>query len=745
MHSKSKLIVFFIICGFLFLIGSSVLISQESKPLKKEDKKKAKKVKNNKPKVLHYEVTVTATRKKTDTFNVAKPVSVVNTKKIEEKAPNNVTDLLTELPGVDVNGVGANQSRPVIRGFRGQRILLLEDGIRMNNSRRQQDFGEIPSIVDVSSVEKVEVVRGPASVLYGSDAIGGVINIISKIPENFDNKNKIFGNLGYRYSDMDKQSKEFLTLGGNYKKLSFSFSGNLRKTDSYNAPAGTFGLITLDDETLVSDTGVKDYGFNFNLDYRFSSKSHLVFKYQYYNAEDAGFGFVEPDLYNPGDARVQIQYPEQKVDKYVLKYENNDLNFVLADHFSLTGYRTNNVRDLFMNIFIPFGIPGMPSAGIDLETTNHTDITTYGFRLEFNKAISNHIFTYGIDFYNDSSTNADTSFQQMVGFGPPRTLEDNDTPQLPYASYGSLGVFIQDEISLLSKLSVIFGLRYQSVSAKTKVTPGLDGETLYDSKDSTVVGAANILYSINDNLRLVFSVGRGFRSPNLIERFFHGMTPEGSGFQERNPELKAESSLNFDLGLKYRTRNFYFEGTYFNNLIKDGIRIREQDEEIIIGGQSIGLWKNENVDELRMSGVELMGKYYFDFGVSAMVNFTWMESDNVGNPEQPYSDSYSSKFNFGLRYDDPKKIFWIAYDLRMNGEQKNVDLGIKNPLGDIIPGFTVHNISAGITLFRNSSFPQQLGVIFGNITDTLYSEFSNASFFRPAPKRHIVLTWSTRF
>jgi hypothetical protein len=97
-----------------------------------------------------------------------------------------------------------------------------------------------------------------------------------------------------------------------------------------------------------------------------------------------------------------------------------------------------------------------------------------------------------------------------------------------------------------------------------------------------------------------------------------------------------------------------------------------------------------------------------------------------------------------VRYDHPKRLFWVGYDLRINGEQKDVLL-VQNPIGDIIPGFVVHSVSAGITLFKNSSFPQHLGIIIGNLTNVLYSEFSNASFFRPAPKRHIVLTWSTRF
>ena len=92
------------------------------------------------------------------------------------KYPDGVADLFRNLPGVDVTGVGPNQTRLIVRGQQGQRILLAEDGIRLNNSRRQQDFGELPAFTDINSTSRVEVIRGPASVLYGTDAIGGVVN-----------------------------------------------------------------------------------------------------------------------------------------------------------------------------------------------------------------------------------------------------------------------------------------------------------------------------------------------------------------------------------------------------------------------------------------------------------------------------------------------------------------------------------------------------------------------------------------
>ena len=150
--------------------------------------------------------TVTATGTEVDTFEVATPVTVVSALEIEQKAPNNAADLLREQPGVDINGVGVNQARPIIRGQRGLRVLFLENGLRMNNARRQSDFGEIPGLVGMNSVQTMEVVRGPASVLYGSDAIGGVLNLITRKPPYRDGA---FGggSIGVRYSSVDEQQQ----------------------------------------------------------------------------------------------------------------------------------------------------------------------------------------------------------------------------------------------------------------------------------------------------------------------------------------------------------------------------------------------------------------------------------------------------------------------------------------------------------------------------------------------------------
>src|SRR5437763_8048794 len=186
------------------------------------------------------ETTVTATGSKRDVFEIATPVTVIREETIEQQSPQNAAELLREQPGVDINGVGPNQGRPVIRGQRGLRVLFLENGLRLNNPRRQTDFGEVTGLVDLNSVSTIEVVRGPASVLYGTDAIGGVLNLISKEP-SFEAKTNLNGFVEGRYSSSGKLASGSAGVNGRIGALTMQLGGTKRQVDDYDAPSGTFG------------------------------------------------------------------------------------------------------------------------------------------------------------------------------------------------------------------------------------------------------------------------------------------------------------------------------------------------------------------------------------------------------------------------------------------------------------------------------------------------------------------------
>ena len=678
-------------------------------------------------------IAVTATRSPKDVFLTPAPVDVLDRADIRTRAPNSVADLFRGLAGLDVNGVGLNQVRPVIRGQRGQRILLLSDGQRLNNSRRQQDFGEVPALVDVAAVDRVEVVRGPASVLYGSDAIGGVVNVITRSPETTG----LHGSGGARYSAADDQERVYGNAAGRFGRWGVQVGGAVRGSRDYDAPAGSFGNITLADPTRVNDTGGSDWSVDAYLGYRVAEHHEVFARLDRYDADTAGFGYIDPAAYAPGDPTIRITYPAQTFTKVGFGYRGSGLGSVLADRLEVLGYVQDNERKLDLDVFIP--IPGPPGAGVDIDQRNWTDLRTLGARVEAKKlATASLALTYGVDVFRDRSANTDSNVTRLVGMGP-IPPEIDTVPSVPNATYTSAGVFAQGDLALASRFSVILGARYQHVRAATEPTPGVTTPTT-TSTDQTVVGAASGIYRVSEAVSLIGTVGRAFRSPNLVERFFNGLTPEGIAYQSPNPDLRAETSLNLDLGMRVRAGRVYAEGFLFQNDIRDGIRIAATGDSV----NGLPEYQNTNVDQLRFRGVELSGQVRGPAGTSLVVAFTHLDSENVRDPSNPVGESFSTSYRAALRFDDPRDRFFVQYELRGNGDRQDVLPGT-NPVGATLPGFVVHNARAGVTVFRRGLHTQRLGLAVLNFTDVLYAEFANVSFFRPETGRSLLLTYDVTF
>lgn len=682
---------------------------------------------------------VTATRAPRLNFQLAAPVAVVGADEIERLAPNSAADLFRDLPGLDVNGVGPSQGRPIIRGQRGQRILLLEDGLRMNNTRRQQDFGELPALVDPRSLRRVEVVRGPASVLYGSDAIGGVVNLITDEPPPLLEGDVFGGSLRYVYRGDGDQQRPSGTVFGRRGKLGFTASATFRDAEPYLAPAGTFGGVTLADDAVVNDTGVEDRNLALRLSYDVNPRHRLSAKIATYSAQNTGFGFVNNEALGAiGDPTIQILYPDQNVERFTVGYEGLDLGFALADRFDVKAYYSNNERDFDLDIFIPFS-PQTPEAGISVVTDNFTDIETLGLRAEAARVVSDWlVLTYGGDYFNDDSRSTDHNVTQLVGAGPPDP-QISDVPTVPNSDYRSGGVFAQGELQLHERASLIVGARYQRVSAEARQTPNVETPPS-DFSDGTFVAAANLLVSLTPHLNLAANLGRGFRGPNLIELFFSGPTPEGRGFQLRNPDLESETSLNVDVGLKLDTDRMAAEIFYFRNNVKHGIRAEPTGQTV----DAFDEFRNVNVDEIRYRGVDFAVELRPADGLGVGGSFSWLDSEDVLNPGNPIGESYGSKLTGHVRYVDPGGRFWGEWRLRHNGESSDGQV-LTGPVGTVLPSFTVQDIRAGARLFRRQGVDTGVVLSVTNLTNELYAEASNASFFRPQPRRSAQLALSLSF
>lgn len=685
-------------------------------------------------------VTVTATRAPTDVRAVPAPVSVLDSARIREQAPNNAADLLREAPGVDVVGTGPNQVRPAIRGQRGQRILLLQDGLRLNNNRRQQDFGELPALVDVEQIERIEVVRGPSSVLYGSDAIGGVINLISRTPRA-DGRALVRGNFGYRYAGAGDQQRGDGSITLSRGAFALTAGGSLRNAGNYSVPGGSFGDLTLPDDVRLQDSGVRDRSLNLHAAWLGNGRSSGWLRHDRYQARDAGFGFVEPRILGDTSTRIALTYPWQNVQKTSAGVNFSSLGLPVADRVDLSLYTQGNDRDFnsFVDVYIPAG-PGR-TAVVNSRSFNTTDVRSSGLRLEAAKVLSRVIFTYGIDAVRDDATATDSSYSRTTGFGPTPIVSSSTRPSLPDADMRNVGLFLQGDWRLHDRFSVITGVRYHDVHAETRRTAGLPDSTAgLVADNNTTVYAVNGIYRINEYVSAVATYGRGFRAPNLIERYFSGPSTDGTAIQVANPTLDPETSRNYDLGVRLNYKRVDAEYFYFRNNLRDGILTRPT-------GRTFGRqaeFQNINVERLRTFGHEASLRVALGLGFDVTTNYTKLETKNPDTPDIPVAGTFSSKLNAALGYRPAGGRFWAEGAVRHQGRQQDINLGT-SPIGAVLPSFTVVNLRGGVRLATIGGRAQDVALSVNNVGNTLYAEAANSAFVRPEPGRHVVLSVRTSF
>lgn len=683
---------------------------------------------------------VSATRSPRRLLNLATPASVLSFQDLTRRPHASVISLMSDLPGLGVAGVGGNQFRPVIRGFGGQRILLLEDGLRVNNARRQQDFGELPALIQQSALERVEILRGPASVLYGSDAIGGVVNLVGASLPTLSAGNALHGSLRLRYEGGHAGTTQPSgTLAGRRGRIAFRIDGDTRHADAYEAPAGTFGSLTLDQPATVLGTGVRDRTLRGHLSYDMTPNQQLFARYTFYAAEDAGYGYVDPALTGPNSTLVDIRYPRQRVHRGTVGYRGRNLQLSFADRLELSVYGSHNARDLAQSIFVPFGPGTPPGAGVAIETRNVTDVDAFGARLEAARRLNaRQELTWGMEFTRDRADGSDSSHTMVVGFGPPQP-DISTRPALPRAEFRTLALFAQNEFTVTPRLTAIAGLRYQSNTAESFTTAGL-GESPVEATDRTVVWAANVLYRLAESVRLVGATSRGFRSANLVERFFHGVTPEGSGFQVRNPDLKPETSVEFDLGIRVQRPSWSFDGFIFQNNLRDGIRIASRSDTI----SGFPAFENVNIEKLRVRGLELSATWSPMAGATLLAGYSGLDQQDVKQPLAPVGEGDGRKVTIAARYRLPSGRVWAGARYR-HQSARVAALGQGSLIGEHLPSFGVVDLDVGSIPVMLGATTHLLTATLENVGNVLYAETANAAFFRPAPGRRLQVMWRTEF
>ena len=553
------------------------------------------------------EMTITATREEQDNFEVPRAVTIVSQDEIDRQTPAVLPDLLRGQTGVFVQETTPGQGSPILRGLTGSSILMLVDGMRLNTALFRPAPNQYLALVDPYNVDRLEVVRGTGSALYGSDAMGGVVNIITPVPDFDTHEWQFHGRAVGRFASADKASVTRLSLTGGKQGVGFSTGFTYQNRDDLQDGGGTGVQRPSDfDAYAANGTLFLEHGAHdvlLNMQYLRQPKTPR------YDELVAGFGQTQPSaarfFFEPNDrlfihARYRVQQPFTLIDRFEFHLAFQEIN---------DDRRTQD-----------FDSP--------LEQRERNRSRMIGLTAQFTSHWQDWLFlTYGAEVYLDSITSRRRG----------RDQETNERLVLQSrfadgATLDSFAGYLQSEILLHPKLTAVLGGRVSYFDIDLPRADRAGGVSL---GIDDLTGQVGVIYHLTSTVNLVANIGRGFRVPNVFDLSTLGPRP-GNRFNIPNPNLRPEKVLTIDTGLKWSASLFRGEIFGFYSDFEDKIEalptgaVTPEDRFIV---------QNRNLNSVTLWGIEAAGRFYAheDWEVFASFTYTWAEEKFPNGDTAPAS------------------------------------------------------------------------------------------------------------
>ncbi len=510
-------------------------------------------------------VVVTGVSSATSKRKTPVSVNVLKPKELNRITSTNLIDAIAKTPGVAQITTGAAISKPVIRGLGSNRVVIVNDGIRQEG----QQWGDEHGIeVDEYNIKRVEVLKGPASLIYGSDAIAGVINFISYEPAQ---EGEIKGNFFGTYQTNNNLRGFHANIDGNKNGLIWGLNGTYKAAEDYKNK--------YDGHVFNSRFNEKDFGGYIGLRKSWGTSRVYISNFNQEvglvkgNRDSISGRFIKTINENGNEEDVLVEpddfhstnpfLPYQRIKHFKIASENNI--YLGKDRITAAFAFQRNQRLEFGNILDP----DEAELFFDLKTIN------YNIRYHFDKK-------------NNWKTSVGVNGMQQTN------LNKGEEALIPEYRLFDTGLFLYSQ-KTFDKLTVSGGLRYDIRSLKTE---GLqeEGNLKFDeiNRDfSNVSGSIGASYSASESVVLKVNIARGFRAPNIPELSSNGAHEGTNRFEYGNPTLKSETSLQVDAGVEVSTPHLAFGASVFHNALDNFIYYRKinnavgNDSIIVDGGERL--------------------------------------------------------------------------------------------------------------------------------------------------------------
>lgn len=640
------------------------------------------------------EVIVTGNPLQIDPKEISQPNIILSNLELQIKRNSTIAQTLDYQPGIAMQSNGIAPGKPVIRGLGSNRILILEDGLRMGDLSNTAVDHAISE--DGASPKKIEVLRGPASLLYGSNAIGGVVNVITEtIPELIPQK--LMGEASLGFGSVNDEKAGRIHLGYGIDKLSLHGDYLKKKSNSYKIPDGS----------RVANSDYESEGF------KFGAAFHPLWGIIGASVNDYNIEYGIPFNPNEEGGEGPVALDLQKREYRIITEMENINSFVNSFSFK-SGFQNYEHNEIELET-------GEIGSSFSLRSLS-ADLS---FRQGKISQWENLNGTFGFWF-----------LQQAYE-------AEGEEALTPNADYNSIAAYLFEQVSL-GALSINFGLRFENNRVEIPETELFD--SLFSSKNrgfNSISGSFGLIYNFNEEVGVFTNLANAFRAPTVEELSSYAIHAATGSFDVGDRNLDKENNVGFDLGIRFNSLRFTLEGSVYLNHISNYI-YREPSalfysEEDPAGfndstGFPVFFYTQSDAD---LNGFEFKTTYEIYPGLIISLMSDYVRARNLDTDDDlpltpPLRFAFESRFT--------RDYYWFGFVWKIASEQNNVSEN-ETPTA----GYGIVDLYAGLK-FLTGNFIHSVDLKANNLLNQSYRDHLSAiKEFAVMPGRNFSISYSFIF
>lgn len=658
--------------------------------------------------------TVSVTAKGYAANDLDTPVSTttLDRTEIDRRGGQNLGDALRGEPGIAIANDSAQGQNPTLRGLGKDSIVLLVDGMRFNSA---QPAGAIASFMTLGMAERVEVVKGGASVLYGTGALGGAINVL--LPQARFSPG-VGVDAAASFDSASKGLRGTAVMNASAGDHALMLGASLARIDDYRSPEGS-----------VARTGYGSDSFIGQYRFRLDSQQQIRVSAQLHRDKDVWYpGSTQTHPTNPATRTTTVHSPEQERRLFELGY-NRKGSGERPLNVDVRVYRQEMARQIYAYA---------DWLNRDI-VTNEVTFQTDGLDAKADWLVHpQHLISFGINTW-EMTGNPDRWQAAAPAF-------TNFTANNPFqnAKINAVGAYVQDDMRF-GKLNVLAGLRYDTVKSTADSmlngarTSGLDGS------DSALSGSLGMIYEAAPLFRPYANYARAFRAPGMRERYESGIRGDGY-FYAGSPEVEAEKADQIEVGIKGANSQFIYQIAGYHNRIENYLT-----GQILTGAAATAACgapnaanckKTVNLGSVTIKGLEANARWQAVSGHWLTAGLSMVRGTN--------DDINEALFQMPA---DEARLGWLGnllpgvsadFTLRLVDRQDRIATQFTRGRENATAGFATADLGATWRFAKN----QSLRLAVRNLADKTYHEHQTegiSGWEIKAPGRSLQLAWRGSF